>query len=126
MFLLFLDNWQFHFNIILDLYTATSRFFITDIDGEKIFCNRHMPPKIYKSRGSNLQIVFHRPELYIAAYMPYQRGQREGFRLKYTVSDHSFSKYISDYTNATLYRMGNIGDNISKLIYVINNIVLLI
>ncbi|XP_060587166.1 uncharacterized protein LOC132742717, partial [Ruditapes philippinarum] len=72
-----------------------SGFAIKDADGEHEFCSTFPPPETYKSKSSEINIYFrvlHGVQLNFGLV----RGQDEGFRIQYRISDHSLQRYTND------------------------------
>ncbi|XP_060602432.1 uncharacterized protein LOC132755562 isoform X2 [Ruditapes philippinarum] len=70
-------------------------FAIKDADGEHEFCSTFPPPETYKSKSSEIYIhfrVLHGVRLDAGAV----KGQDEGFRIQYRISDHSLQRYTDD------------------------------
>ncbi|XP_060594737.1 uncharacterized protein LOC132749073 [Ruditapes philippinarum] len=79
------------------IFEFKSRFAIKDADGEHEFCSGILPPKTYKSKGSEIKLFYRRLDFsgYLNSFGKITE-RIEGFRIQYKIINHSFQKYTTE------------------------------
>jgi hypothetical protein len=74
-----------------------SRFAIKDASRETEFCSGMFPPETYKSKYSNINLIYRRCDMSTHTFAIGEiKGRVEGFRLHYKIADHSLQRYTTE------------------------------